>query len=575
MNLTNFLKQTDELMAQCSREQLISFIHDTGRVLPESRREDFLNRLRETGVQQMLDDTTDAEFDKWYERVRENLMEIDSQEKGITSELNEAYDEWYDNDCEEVVYEDEDGVSDLLAEACDFVHTCMDGEKYKEGFSIGRQLFAMKISCFGDWGNEDFTIGDMVYHELLDCDINKVLLDALYCAYHAVSRKKRPEKLYEMIEDVKSSEVTLENIMQHGDEELPDFQEFLTDWITYVGNCTGHHADRLFSEAVDLLNDIDTACEYAQKFVDVHPGLYLDILNDKKCSDGKKKVQIGVKAMQVMPKKYVMRSKVALKTAKYVIQIKGQLSLLEKCYFIAYVSDTSALNYLRVLLHGYETEERREELRMVYRKFPVQNSRSSYGMYRGNLLSEREENKPESSEIFMLKFFDGQFDEVLQKGLNVTAALGWTGTFMKQGIALFLLGLYEGKWSGSGMAAMENLVKNAMGYSEEYQKEMGINSFYQLFSQWKSVVGMESEFKERAIKKITALMEWRTEGIMEANRRNYYGECASYIAALGEVMESYGDEGAKQRLMTSYKNKYTRRSAFRAEMRSYGWIDGR
>ena len=53
---------------------------------------------------------------------------------------------------------------------------------------------------------------------------------------------------------------------------------------------------------------------------------------------------------------------------------------------------------------------------------------------------------------------------------------------------------------------------------------------------------------------------------MDANRRNYYGECAAYIAALGEVRESMGETGAKQRLMTSYKDTYPRRSAFREEV---------
>lgn len=62
-------------------------------------------------------------------------------------------------------------------------------------------------------------------------------------------------------------------------------------------------------------------------------------------------------------------------------------------------------------------------------------------------------------------------------------------------------------------------------------------------------------------------------GENKPNRRNYYGECAAYIAALGEVRESVGEMGAKQKLMTSYKEKYPRRSAFREEMRQYGWID--
>ncbi len=86
---------------------------------------------------------------------------------------------------------------------------------------------------------------------------------------------------------------------------------------------------------------------------------------------------------------------------------------------------------------------------------------------------------------------------------------------------------------------------------------------------------MEPDIRTRALKRIEGLIEKRTEGIMNANRRNYYGECAAFIAALGEVQESLGESGAKQRLMTSYKDKYPRRNAFRAEMRDYGWIDVR
>ena len=169
----------------------------------------------------------------------------------------------------------------------------------------------------------------------------------------------------------------------------------------------------------------------------------------------------------------------------------------------------------------------------------------------------------------------------MDKGLNQLQALGWTGTFMKQGIALYLLYLYEGQWNGKGMAAMAEIVKRAMEFSsEEYRKGVcGLEEtdenklFCQLFLKWKSMVQMESDIRDRVAKRITALLEKRTAGIMDANRRNYYGECAAYIAALGEVLESMGEMNAKQRLMTSYKDKYSRRSAFREELRRYGWID--
>ena len=183
--------------------------------------------------------------------------------------------------------------------------------------------------------------------------------------------------------------------------------------------------------------------------------------------------------------------------------------------------------------------------------------------------------------LLLLRFLDGQFADVLAKGLNKTKALGWSGTFMKQGIALYLLYLYEGRQKGKGIAAMALAVKSAMGFSAEaYLRGIGEDKsadenalFYEVFLKWKSAVQMEPSVRTSAIEKIAGLLEKRVEGIMDANRRNYYGECAAYIAALGEVRESMGETGAKQRLMTSYKDAYPRRSAFREEMRKYGWVD--
>ena len=586
MNLTNFLKQTDALVAQYSTEQLIAFIHEIGRVFPEHRREDFLEMLRSVGNKEekasKKNTEKDIDFDEMYRHVRENLKSIDSQEITITGILNEEYDDWYNDSDEEFYYEDNNGISDMLAEACDFVHICMDRERYKEGFEVGNQMLEMEILCDNEYGDEEFSLGDMVHHELLYCNLKQVILDTVYCAYHAVPPIKRPEALYGIIVNAKEDAVTLEAIMQHGDEELPALEEFLSCWITYLGDKTGHDADRLILEAAGLLNDIPLEIQYAEKYAAVHPRLYLNILENGKYATANDMVSIGIQAMKAIPKKYIMRSRVALKTAEYVIAANGETSLLGKCYYAAYESDTSALNYLRELLNDCENEKKKEELQKVFMKLPVHKSNGYFGMYESSgSCSEREENRPDGNMVLLLRFLDGQFADVLDQGLNQSQALGWTGTFMKQGIALYLLYLYEGQWHGKGMAAMAGIVKSAMKFSsEEYQKgvrrldEINENElFCQLFLKWKSMAQMESDMRERAVKRITALLEKRTAGIMDANRRNYYGECAAYIAALGEVRESLGELGAKQKLMTSYKDKYTRRSAFREEMRNYGWID--
>lgn len=588
MNLTNFLKQTDAITAQCSKEQLTLFIHEIGRGLPEYCREDFLKKLKAVGSEiekaSNMDEVKELEFDEMYKLVRNNLKTIDSQEIMINGILNEEYDDWYNDSGEEFYYEDNSGISDMLAEACAFVHTCMDMEKYKEGFEVGKQLFFMEILCDNEYGDEEFSLEDMVYHELLQCDLKQVILDTMYCGYHAKPLERRPEALYGIIVNAKKDEITLETIMQHGDEELPDFHDFLTRWITFLGDKAGHDADRLILEAVGLLNDISSAVKYAERFVTVHPGLFLNVLENEKYADVSDMVSVGIEAMEMIPKKYIVRSRTALKTAEYIIRADKNASLLRKCYFAAYESDTSPLNYIRVLLNGYESEEKREELKKVFTALSEHKSGGSYDMFEERCAaSEREENKPDSNRSLLLRFLDGQFADVLKKGLDKAGALGWSGTFMKQGIALYLLYLYEGQWNREGITAMAGKVKNAMNFSaKEYQKGIcgleGVNEndlFYSLFIKWKSLVKMEPDIGACAVKRITALLEKRTEGIMSANRRNYYGECAAYIAALGEVQESLGDAGAKQRIMTLYKEKYSRRNAFRAELRNYGWRDNK
>lgn len=212
----------------------------------------FFKRLKVAGgrSRKKSEQETDDEFnfDERYRLVRNNLMKIDSQEITIEGIWNEEYDDWYDSSREEFYYEDNSSISDMLAEACEFLHICMDTERYQEGFEIGNQMFSMEILCENEYGDEEFSLGDMVYHELLSCDLMQVFLDAAYCACYAVPLKKRPEALYGLIVNAGKEEITLEKIMQYWEEELPDFQDFLTLWIAYLGTKTGRDAERLIGE---------------------------------------------------------------------------------------------------------------------------------------------------------------------------------------------------------------------------------------------------------------------------------------------------------------------------------------
>ena len=127
---------------------------------------------------------------------------------------------------------------------------------------------------------------------------------------------------------------------------------------------------------------------------------------------------------------------------------------------------------------------------------------------------------------------------------------------------------------------MLELTKHAFEFRlEEYKKGQNIKVekteneyFYELFLNWKDTTKIENSDRKKILDHIDNLMKKRVEAIMGANRRNYYGECAAYIAAIGEVKEKLGEKNAKQIYMSHYADMYTRRSAFKSESKSYGWI---
>ena len=94
--------------------------------------------------------------------------------------------------------------------------------------------------------------------------------------------------------------------------------------------------------------------------------------------------------------------------------------------------------------------------------------------------------------------------------------------------------------------------------------------FWEYFRKWRERTQISGQEQEEIIQKLEQWTKKRVAGIMENNRRNYYGECAAFVAALGEVKESRGEPGAKQRTLEAYRSAYSRRRAFHQELRNYG-----
>lgn len=587
MNLLAFLKKVDTAADRLSKEQLAAFVHETARTLPESGRDDFLallsdfehadkapesGEVRDDGFSELVSDI---------ERICGKLTEIEDGERCLDSEYNEEWDEWYNSDVEEILFSDPEHLLGDVNEAGELVHRAVDMEAYQEGCRLAEQLSTLEVFATGDYDDYDgapLGINDLYDHGLLDGSFEKLAAECLFLAYMGSDLPERAEKMFDMMQNLRCGKVGLETVLQTGNHDLPQFQEFLPLWIDYLGQRNSFGVKERLEEAQSMIADEEQLLEIARKFTDKHPELYLRLLQRGLQGDKNDRMfEAGMEALGRIPEVFTIRSEIALLTAEYACRM-GDEAAAERCWKEAFRSDTSVINYMRIRFLSGDWEDHAEEIRDIYEKIYGSSSKRPETGIRYCDTEPLMQNGLHRNHYCMLLFFDREFDRVRKIGMNAKQALGWSSTFMKEGLAAFMLLLFEGDHLSKGLSSMRNIVQfECRFHAEEFLKGTGQKPdgsddelFWRLFCAWKKEVTVPEEVKEQWLMQIEKLISFRVSGIMDANRRNYYRECAAFVAAFGEVQESLGNPNAREILMQTYKKKYSRRRAFHQELKAFG-----
>ncbi len=567
MNLPLFLKKVDSLIEDMSHDELGIFIHEAARTLSAQKRAEFLEQLRNSASVQESDGGSEnldiAHKNRTLEevnRIKELLSSVDEGTLCLTSRINEEYDDWYNSDADEFLFEDPEDVLGTVDTAIDLIHRCVDMELYEDGCILAEQLAAIEVQDEGEYneyvGNV-LDIRELNVQGLLTCDFEQLCKDSLYLAYKGNEMEYRSEEIFMTMMNLRCWHLSLEDLMQNGQEELDGFEEFLDLWVEYLASQEERHVEGLIQEAQSLMNNEEKELENAKLYARQYPSLYKQYLKKhEKADDDQKFFGIGWKALSEVPVDSRERSQIALLTAGYALRI-GKPDKAEECWVEAFRSERNPVHFLRIFIESRDYSRYEKEIRDICSSM----------------------SKKEDADYDTILFLNGRFREVLEEGMNVKAALGWTYTFMKKGLRLFLLYLYRGSELPAGLSTMYTSAVSDMAFSEEeYGQGTGCsqehdagNSFWKCFSEWKERTLMPEEEQQEVMERIEHLIEIRVEGIMNANRRNYYGECAGFIAAYGEVKESRGEPAGKQSFMEMYRQKYPRRTAFRQELRAFGY----
>ncbi len=605
MNFTQFLKAVDQAAAAMSKEQLAEFIHETARTLPENQREDFLAEMllfaggKETHIcpePSKADQEAAADFEQKRSFLRTRLERMESGELCLEGSLNPEYDDWYSSAEEEFLYSDPEGILDIIEEACRFVHQCVDCEEYQAACELTGILIGLDIMVGGEYQeytDEPININDLKSYHLGNVDYRTLVIDAARAAYCASALSERADELYITLMNSGRRDITLEMILQGG-RELPEIDAFLPLWIEHLGRMTGSSAGKLLQEALELADDGEQLLANARKYCGEHPELYEQYLTaGQGKTDAESLLAVGTEALEAIEKKYLVRSRIALLTSRTALE-QDRPELAETCWLEAFRSDTRVVNYLRLLMECRDFSNVREAAAQIYRETCSQLRKDSYFL---PVAGGGRENQLNPTQAYLLAFLGGEFDYVRERAMNATNSLGWSASFMKCGLAAFLLLLTEDgslpqdaaqqggelKTMKPGAREMLRRIVAAVGFDKsEYEKgtlrfieESNEGWFLTCWNHWKRTVPLSREQREALLGWAEGLVTKRVQGIMEGNHRNYYGECAAYIAALGEARESGGEPNGKQATMAKYMEAYNRRSAFRQVMRGYGMQDTR
>lgn len=596
MNLKEFTESVDQSVEKLSKEELCCFIHSITRKVPDKERSEFLQILDEIGavynlcpdqkslkaVKKLVDE---KEVQVEFNRLTELFSQIEEEELYLQAEYYEDYSQGDWSDDGDWEYEDPNGICQIYEQGYQFLLRCVIDGFYMEASDMFDLLLDTEVMVEND--GDSFTMGleELTGNGLVSINLTNLALHTLYAVYQTCPKEERARRLYVYFEVHFFENIRIEDMLSLGREELGELPEFWDAWIELLCNAAGDKEARLLKEAVNFQRGEDKMLDVARIAYEKHPSLYLEVLMGlERLHDYERQLLVGKEALEKIDKKYILRSEISLKTAESAIWM-GEEDYVEDCWMLALESNTTPVNFLRIMAESGEPQRYRDAAVKIIR------FAKHGGNARNGFSKELKENCVSERERDILWFLCGNFNESMEKCRAEKQALGWSGRFIKCGIALFLLLLFKEDNLKQGCMQMADKVilemdfKASVYYSgtkfyNEYRNDELTGSkkrdvFWKCFCRWKKGYCLSEEQMEKYLEYLEQMIDKRVKGIVSGQFRAHYEEVAALAAALGEVKESIGDANAKQTVLNQYKSAFPRHSSFHAALRKYGMTDMR
>ena len=524
------------------------------------------NRLTERMSQEFVDEKMEF-LRKWMNQIDEGEIYLD------VDEYEDYSDSYWDREWITDYY-DNQGIGDKIEYMIGFAQDCVYDRKYQEANYIYEWLWEMSVNADSEYESDPVDLEQLSEKKIIHTDLERLALLTLYADYQVQKPENRAEDIYLYFSIYTFRKLHIQDMFGIGREELDGTEQFWEDWIALLQTKSGEAESRLLQEAVLYQEGVAGLVRMADKNCDVHPSLYLSAMQEyNKKHDYLQIEKTGERALEKIDRNLKIRSRIALMAA-YAASCLGDIERRMKFCWECFRSDSTDKNFLRL----FGTKDMAEKYGLEGRKVLCSGEKGNPAACVRN--AELEKNIIGDYGYYTLSFYTGDFQKVRDASKNPQGSLGWSGSFIRYGIRLILLYLYDNPLPSKAAAGIagyvgfpdENDLSLQMDFESEIVEEsrrLKTSTFWNYFQRWKMYFRMSEKEKNKYFTWAEKIVYSRADAIVSGQYRGHYGEAAELLALAAEVKESMGESRAKQMIFQEYKKKFPRHSSFQAEMRSY------
>jgi len=393
---------------------------------------------------------------------------------------------------------------------------------------------------------------------LLTEDVDEALLVMIRLKYITAPVSKRVELMFSEASDnyhLCRYKGFLDGIMGVDTKPLPEIDDFISEWISYLSPLKSELADVLLREAVRISGGIEAVEKYAVEKGASNPGFWKDLFSMLQDSDNWNRIcALYGNALASINSDYIIRSEVSDFVVKAAIEL-GNDALHLQALREGFYSCTKLNWLIDLAIESYRQNVFPEEMERACIRVIELNEALEDDDWRNATATGRKAFASKSIVAWSL-LYAGRFDEAVQM-CSKDGPVGWSGH--ASGIVVpLLLCLLQGKAS----TALMELVKLSIPFSFELDFGKIDRSLQPVFSNGLSV-GQRVSFFAWCRKRV----DERVTEIVKMKYRKSYRKAAILAVTIAELINDSEGEDPALGYLLGWRTTFNRYTAFRSELR--------